>query len=339
MFRTPSDWPLVLRPRRAFTLIELLVVIAIVAILVSLILPALGKARKAGRLALCESNLGQYGKAMAVYAGDAKDRIATFSWQPGDGPQTSTFSDIASSFPASSDGAAHLQANDIMRRITGLSNLGGPSIWIPYFRHSSFVLSDPSVWLTQVAPFMVCPEDRARVSFFRALRQNPSHPEKVDRSFPSGSFEIGFQPSYFIVPCAFSADSQRSGISLNYDPQYWDRVIWFGTAAARRLFGLRRFAEVSCPSNKVASFDELDRHTSSAEAFCLALGATQPLLYFDGSTRMTASSDVNPGCSPASPDSNLMLTVTFGQAYSPTRFLSTRMGLRGVDVRGGEVYP
>lgn len=61
--------------RRAFTLIELLVVIAIIALLIGVLLPALGKARQAGRETICRSNLRQYGIGIEMYAGTYKEYL------------------------------------------------------------------------------------------------------------------------------------------------------------------------------------------------------------------------------------------------------------------------
>ena len=63
------------RAPRAFTLVELLVVIGIIALLISLLLPSLGKAREQGRRTKCLANLRSIGQGMYLYAQASRDRL------------------------------------------------------------------------------------------------------------------------------------------------------------------------------------------------------------------------------------------------------------------------
>ena len=68
--------------KRQFTLIELLVVVSIIAILASLLLPALSKAKEKAREVSCIGHLKNLGTALQMYANDSDDFFPPLTYRP-----------------------------------------------------------------------------------------------------------------------------------------------------------------------------------------------------------------------------------------------------------------
>jgi prepilin-type N-terminal cleavage/methylation domain-containing protein/prepilin-type processing-associated H-X9-DG protein len=96
--------------RRGFTLIELLVVIAVIAVLIGVLLPALGKARDSGRGVVCMANQRSVVMAQAVYEADHKGWLV--------GPNT-TGSDLENGKPYVDGNSTPVQDWDFVSPLLG----------------------------------------------------------------------------------------------------------------------------------------------------------------------------------------------------------------------------
>ncbi|MCA9293326.1 MAG: prepilin-type N-terminal cleavage/methylation domain-containing protein [Phycisphaerales bacterium] len=69
--------------RRGFTLVELLVVVSVIALLISILLPAVGQTRRQARILLCTSNVKQHGQGLQNYAAANDDVLPNAPISPG----------------------------------------------------------------------------------------------------------------------------------------------------------------------------------------------------------------------------------------------------------------
>jgi prepilin-type N-terminal cleavage/methylation domain-containing protein len=315
--------------RGGFTLIELLVVIAIIALLIGILLPALGEARKTARLTVCTANLQQLGVATQSYSADYQDRIFSFTWQP-EVEYPFGESRVRTSAP-NAFAAAGLQAIDILHRRADRGDMkppGPPGSWIPHVLYSHLVLQD-YLAARLPEPMVVCPEDRERLNW----QKNPR--ELFDKGFwlplqppaSEGNKRWPYSSTYQAVPASYDRYNklyQGVGSETYVQPT--------GTT-----LGGTRLGSVMFPSSKVHFMDASQRHFGRKTRYFPWPDARIPLMMFDGSVDVRTTADANPGWNPGTPASGEPMLLRVGDERLPGRYRWTRGGLGGVDFGAGEI--
>ncbi len=353
-----------LQRHKGFTLVELLVVIAIIALLIGILLPAIGEARRAGKLTLCLSNLKQFGVATGSYSADYEDRIWAFTWRKTGTPNNmrlpSQFPDLQQA-PLSDVQAASRQAVDIFRRRTGRDPGDFPVIdgWIPHVLYTHLVIQD---YLAARLPekMVVCPEDTHRNNWQIDPKNNFDQNVWAPFQPAPGGINVRWPYSASYQPPSASYDNSDP---LNRISQAGPHNLYFVPGGTR--LGNLKMADVQFPAKKVHLHDQEQRHYTKKRVFFGWVGSRQPVLMFDGSVNIEITGgDVyqhqrlgrlmkgNEGWVPTAPSSRNPTFIDytpqaweapaqgqFGVDTVPGMYRWTREGLAGIDFGGQEVYP
>jgi len=347
------------RRKNAFTLIELLVVIAIIALLIGILLPALGQAQRSAKNVLSQSNLRSLNTGAANYASDNSDRIFSYTWRKG---ETYILPSGQKRTPNSDQNAAADQNQEILMRvtgrITGTKKIRNFSTRLPHRRYSHLVLLD---FLTDVQPEPIAasPFDRNLIGWQEnpleynsgsgvPYADDPGPGYDDDANWPLAAVRQRwpFASTYQMVPAAWNTDGIAGSPTYNPVPDTPHLM----TGGNNVPLGRRKFTQVAHPSGKVMMFEEFDRFSDKDGLYFAYPESKCNLAFFDGSVRNESTAEANAGWRPSTPGENWLQIYkpldTFplpkdGLENNTTRYCQryrwTRYGLQGIDYGGQDV--
>ncbi len=277
--------------RAGFTLIELLVVIAIIALLVSIILPALTEAKRQAKTVQNNANLKQYGNTLQSYATDYKGIGPGFSWVTG-GRYPSLQNDgttIVYTPNAGDVDAAKQQAQDIIKRRGDYAGFPDQGAWIPHIFYTHLVMID------YLAARLPEPITRSPFDPYRARwAEDPTRPQNVGLTSVATDARWPFSSSYQITAASFAPDREtNNGGSLRQDPS--THRLYYPPSNPRWRLGGRKLSDCNFPDRKVFAFMDMMRHRGKVPQFYLANAAETVLVAYDASVRTIRVQDMNEG--------------------------------------------
>ncbi|MGH7241952.1 MAG: prepilin-type N-terminal cleavage/methylation domain-containing protein [Phycisphaerales bacterium] len=353
------------RGTAGFTLIELLIVIAIIALLIGILLPALGEARRAGKLTICQSNMRQLAIANATFASENRDRLLANKWKSGDPKHTDLpgWESKAGSYYASDQEAFADEVVYNIRKKQSMSDSEAPvpGSWIPFILYTHIAGVDYTGGMLP-NPTAACPEDLWRM----AIQRNWRDPALTGLPYPvtggdntTTTWRWPFSASYMFHQSHWGPS--RGDVRQNPKGQTGNAAIWYpvkdgggntwnwtGDNTIKDQFGSNRQGDVRFPSQKVMASDEFGRHIGRKTTFFAAPDSKQPLVFYDSSVRVYMTGDTNPGWDPSSASARggnnaAMYTrlnyTKIQQAYDPLLYPFTgtdaATGLRNYKVAAG----
>ncbi len=353
----------------AFALTDAAVTVAAVAMLGALALPVLDAFRTDARLAGSVSNLRTLGKANAAYGAANDGMISGFDWgfkdvEPVGGPFGLYKCDLGNGRTVTVDTLLELsqaQFPAILRRMTGRfegdeSRILFSTARVPHRRYSHLPLLD---WYGGSAsdPRAVAPLDIHLQEFQTDPLNYPKLPggdldatAKDTWTFNQVVNRWPYASSYQTTTYAWSPSTplEFTPYAMPIEPGPEGTLLQVNDQNA---FAVQPSANVSFPALKAHMFEEFDYSQGLGVngMFFADPAASVNVLFFDGSARLVATADANPGWDPGNvcdQDATRDLAYVpidsrYFPDYSgtalPQPYRWTRGGLEGIDVGAGEI--